>query len=200
MPALVRARIIACTSIEIKCRETPSQAQKKITRNIAFTSHNEHGSENLDFRVLASWGARLAPPCAAKEDVRLTRRRVECLAMNCFYHPDTPALGMCRWCQRGICTTCIAETASGLACLNRHEQLVQDMGKMMRENTKALGIMGSLLFVMGAVFGGYGLMQYVQNDYFDAISSLIGAVFILFGCVLIGKSLHARSKRTTTNV
>jgi hypothetical protein len=120
--------------------------------------------------------------------------------MNCFYHPDTPALGICRWCQRGICTACIAEAGGGLACLNRHEPQVQRMGKMMRENTSALAIMGSFILLMGLVFSGASLMEYVQNDYFEPMGLLIGVVFVLFGCVLIGKSLHARSKRTTTNV
>jgi fatty acid desaturase len=74
------------------------------------------------------------------------------------------------------------------------------MGKMMRENTSALAIMGSFILLMGLVFSGASLMEYVQNDYFEPMGLLIGVVFVLFGCVLIGKSLHARSKRTTTNV
>lgn len=76
--------------------------------------------------------------------------------MNCFYHREAAALGICRWCQRGICTDCIAQAGGGLACRERHEREVEAMHKIIRQSTDAPTIVGSMLLLMGLAMGGYG--------------------------------------------
>lgn len=41
--------------------------------------------------------------------------------MNCYYHPEVPAVGVCKSCGRGICTACAAEVEHGIACRERCE-------------------------------------------------------------------------------
>ncbi len=36
--------------------------------------------------------------------------------MNCFNHPDTPAIGICKFCQKGLCKECAYDLSHGLAC------------------------------------------------------------------------------------
>lgn len=42
--------------------------------------------------------------------------------MNCFYHPSSPAVGLCKSCQRGLCPECAVELPRGLACRERCEE------------------------------------------------------------------------------
>ncbi len=45
--------------------------------------------------------------------------------MVCYYHPDRPAVGLCKYCQRGLCSDCAAPAGDSLACRNLHEEQVQ---------------------------------------------------------------------------
>ncbi len=50
--------------------------------------------------------------------------------MNCYYHPDRPAVGVCKHCQRGLCAEDAALVADSLACKGRHENEVREMNLM----------------------------------------------------------------------
>jgi sulfite exporter TauE/SafE len=79
--------------------------------------------------------------------------------MNCYYHPDKPAIGLCKHCQRGVCSDCAALVEDCLACKNRHEEQVRAMGlqlvqaKRVRSdylrNTIFYGVVGGLFTVFG---------------------------------------------------
>ena len=45
--------------------------------------------------------------------------------MNCYYHPNQPAVGLCKHCQRGVCIACAADVDGSLACKERHEEQVR---------------------------------------------------------------------------
>lgn len=37
--------------------------------------------------------------------------------MNCFYHPEIPALGVCKHCSKGVCGRCAIDNSNqGLSC------------------------------------------------------------------------------------
>ena len=36
--------------------------------------------------------------------------------MRCFSHPDQDAVGICKSCQKGVCTACAVDLGKGLAC------------------------------------------------------------------------------------
>jgi len=44
--------------------------------------------------------------------------------MKCFYHQETEAVGLCYYCNRGLCAECAMEYTRGLACRNRCERHV----------------------------------------------------------------------------
>jgi hypothetical protein len=43
--------------------------------------------------------------------------------MNCFNHPDVPAVGICKACQKGLCMECVVDLGHGIACKNHREKV-----------------------------------------------------------------------------
>ena len=87
--------------------------------------------------------------------------------MNCFNHPDTPAIGLCKYCQRGLCSECAAIVDDVLACKNRHEDEVRQLGQLAARNLFQSKRAGSsytrnAIFygLVGVLFAGFGIMQY----------------------------------------
>ncbi|MBL1435881.1 MAG: hypothetical protein COB08_006745 [Rhodobacteraceae bacterium] len=104
--------------------------------------------------------------------------------MNCFYHPDASAVGVCKACSKGLCPECAADLGHGIACKNKHEQRVEDLEFIISKNTKALRaakknpLIGVLFFgFMGAVFCGFGLWGRAEISW---LSTVMGAGFLVF--------------------
>ena len=105
--------------------------------------------------------------------------------MNCFYHPNTPAIGLCKYCQRGLCTECAAVIDDVLACKNRHEGDVHMQEQLTARNLfqsrrVKSGYMRNAIFygLVGAVFAAFGLWQYKWLG-------LQAVVFIMLGGFLL---------------
>jgi len=105
--------------------------------------------------------------------------------MNCFYHPDQPAIGLCKYCQRGLCVECAALADDVLACKNRHEDEVHKLEQLaarslFQSRRVASGYMRNAIFygLVGAVFAGFGIWQYRWLG-------LQAVVFIMLGIFLL---------------
>ena len=83
--------------------------------------------------------------------------------MNCYYHPDKPAIGTCKHCQRGLCSDCAALVDDSIACKNRHEEQVYALEEMTRQNILRSERMKS---------------DYLRNTIFYGI---VGVLFTVFG-------------------
>ena len=91
--------------------------------------------------------------------------------MNCYYHPDNPALGLCKHCQRGLCSDCAALVISTplnpsddvLACKDRHEEQVREFVELTKQNILKSKRAGS---------------DYVRNTIFYGS---VGVLFTVFG-------------------
>jgi hypothetical protein len=86
--------------------------------------------------------------------------------MNCFYHPDRPAVGLCKYCQRGLCTECAAIIDDVLACKKRHEDEVRALEQLaarnlFRSKRVGSGYLRNAIFygLVGGVFAAFGLWQ-----------------------------------------
>lgn len=86
--------------------------------------------------------------------------------MNCYYHRDKPAIGLCKYCQRGLCSECSANAGDSLACKGLHEEQVQRMEGLMQQNllqSKRLGsdyLRNTIFYgVVGILFTGFGISQ-----------------------------------------
>lgn len=105
--------------------------------------------------------------------------------MNCFYHPTTPAVGICKYCQRGLCTDCAAVVDDVIACKNRHEDEVHKLEQLsarslFQSKRVASGFMRNAIFygLVGAAFAGFGLWQLKWLG-------LQAVVFIMLGVFLL---------------
>ena len=87
--------------------------------------------------------------------------------MNCFYHPTQPAIGLCKYCQRGLCTDCAAVMDDVLDCKGRHEDEVHQLEQLAARNLFQSKRVGSAynrnaIFygLVGVLFTGFGLIQF----------------------------------------
>ena len=109
--------------------------------------------------------------------------------MNCYYHPDQPAVGICKHCQRGLCADCVAEVDDSLACKDRHEEQVRALEALTARNLLQAGRVGSVYrrnalfyFLSGALFAGFGLYQ-IRFAGLQAIFLLLIGLFLLYAAV-----------------
>ena len=86
--------------------------------------------------------------------------------MVCFYHPDKSAIGLCRHCQRGLCSDCAAVVDDVLACKNRHEEQVHTLEEMTRQNilkskrTRSDYLRNTVFYgTVGLLFTAFGVSQ-----------------------------------------
>jgi len=84
----------------------------------------------------------------------------------CYYHPDKPAVGLCKYCQRGLCTECAANAGDSLACEGLHEEQVREMEALMEKNilqSKRVGsdyLRNTIFYgVVGILFSAFGISQ-----------------------------------------
>jgi hypothetical protein len=85
----------------------------------------------------------------------------------CYYHPDKSALGLCKYCQRGLCSDCAAFAGDSLACKNLHEEQVRGLEELMQRNILQSKRVGSdytrnTIFygIVGILFTAFGLSQF----------------------------------------
>ena len=109
--------------------------------------------------------------------------------MNCFYHPTTPAIGLCKHCQRGLCSECAAIVDDVLACTNRHEDEVHKLEKLTARNLFQSERVGSVYMknfsfygLVGVAFVGFG---WWQLDFLglQAVLFMALGVFLLYAAL-----------------
>ncbi len=86
--------------------------------------------------------------------------------MVCYYHPDRPAVGLCKYCQRGLCSDCAASAGDSLACKGLHEEQVRSMELLMQKNifqakrVRSDYVRNTIFYgIVGTLFAAFGLSQ-----------------------------------------
>ena len=109
--------------------------------------------------------------------------------MNCFYHPDKPAVGLCKHCQRGLCIACAADVEGNLACKDSHEEQVRALDSLTARNLLQAKRVGSVYsrnaifyFLVGVLFAGFGLYQFRFLG-LQAIFLIFIGVFLLYAAI-----------------
>lgn len=94
-------------------------------------------------------------------------------------------MGVCRHCQRGLCSDCVALVDDVLACKDRHEQAVQMALQWQRRGLQQFqrlraGYLRNAVFygLVGTLFAGFGLYQL-------RFLGLEAVFFILIGLCLL---------------
>jgi hypothetical protein len=109
--------------------------------------------------------------------------------MNCYYHPNQPAVGICKHCQRGLCVDCAVDVDGSLACKDRHEGQVHALDALTARNLLQTQRAGSVYsrnaifyFLVGILFAGFGLMQVRWLGWQGIFLMAIG-LFLLYAAV-----------------
>ncbi|MDX1444489.1 MAG: hypothetical protein R3270_12060, partial [Gammaproteobacteria bacterium] len=94
--------------------------------------------------------------------------------MNCYQHSHTPALGLCKHCQKAVCAECAIDTnGAGLACSAACENEVRDMQAIFdkskiiyRIGRKPSALNSNVLtyLMVGSLFAGYGIYDFVTGS------------------------------------
>lgn len=106
--------------------------------------------------------------------------------MKCFYHQESDAIGICKKCQKGLCSECATDLEHGIACKGKHEKEAGEIEALISRNIKAVPLQAASVSVtnfqylfIGAIFAGYG---FYQNNLF----------LILFGGAVVAYWLYLR--------
>ena len=107
--------------------------------------------------------------------------------MECFYHPATPAVGICKYCQKGLCRTCAVDVdGDGLACQDRHEQIVRWLSRYTRQAPRTGSRSGLVLIGIGVVFVVFGLSQVLGSALaLGGFLLVVGVAFLLQGANML---------------
>jgi hypothetical protein len=91
--------------------------------------------------------------------------------MNCYYHPEVPAVAICKYCQKGLCTECAVDLKHGISCKQHqaevnelydihfmHKQSAQNTSRVYKQSAVAMSFMGIAGVVGGLVIGRTGII------------------------------------------
>ena len=101
--------------------------------------------------------------------------------MVCYYHPDKPAVGLCKHCQRGLCADCAALIDDCLACRNRHEEQVGAMGlQLLQARRVGSDYIRNTIFygVVGILFTAFGISQLRYLGLQAVVYSMLGLALL----------------------
>lgn len=109
--------------------------------------------------------------------------------MNCFDHPETPTVGICKWCGKGRCSKCAAETEAGLVCPGPCAEWLALGMRMFRNNARVLRAAnvhsrtgGLYMLLTGAFFAAAAGWAYLGgNVFFAAFFGGLGLLLLGFG-------------------
>lgn len=86
--------------------------------------------------------------------------------MNCYYHPDKPAIGLCKHCQRGLCSECATLIDDVLACKDKHKGQVRALEEMTKQDilkskrTSSDYLRNTIFYgIVGLLFTAFGVSQ-----------------------------------------
>ena len=118
--------------------------------------------------------------------------------MNCFNHQSKAAIGICRWCGKGICEECFTETAGGLACsaicekrLAVISQTITTSDDLIRTANRQVRSTGVYGIVTGILFVGFGIWSYTSGETFlPVFFGAIGLVLFALGFVRLTREKY----------
>jgi hypothetical protein len=125
--------------------------------------------------------------------------------MNCFEHENSPALGTCKTCSKGICKLCARIEESGIFCSDKCAAAGASLHSMNQRALKIYGIgqsktplgTGVVIYaVMGAVFLGVAAVPFLRFGTFDEADWFALAMGVAF----IGIAFYARVRQKQTGL
>ena len=117
--------------------------------------------------------------------------------MYCYRHPTADAVGICKSCNKGLCTECAVDVGQGIACKNSCEQDVKDLNaivsyskKVCTKTTASCYKQAIFSGLLGLVFIIYG---FAESD-MQTFMFPVGIIFLLMMLFMIYTGLSYKSK------
>jgi len=111
--------------------------------------------------------------------------------MNCFYHSEKAAVGICKSCGRGLCMDCAADIQNGLACKDRCEERAARINKIIDRNPQMIAAANTqvltqkiVLLLLGLVIMGLGVFVGFDRTIYGVPLILLGVVFLVRGILI----------------
>ena len=104
--------------------------------------------------------------------------------MNCYYHQDSTAVGICRSCAKGICADCAIDGV--MVCSEECREKTENIENLIdkRNDDPKFSLSQLLLFPSFMVFMGVVLLVILYvSERLGTLTVLIPAGFIVFGLV-----------------
>lgn len=117
--------------------------------------------------------------------------------MHCFNHLDTPAVGICRACSKGLCKDCATDLGHSLACKDKHIEVVESLNRLVTKNTEIQTINTKNRYLMPVFYGFTGLTFFLYgifSKYPMGFATVLGAGFIVFAAFTLAISRQAWRK------
>lgn len=121
--------------------------------------------------------------------------------MNCYNHPATAALGICKNCHKDICKTCLTDLGDGLACRGTCETEVQKINRLFRRNEKTYKVYyrrQRVLSIFWIVLGGFLISIDLLLAQKPGINVVLGGILLMIGIVSLTQFLKADAEDETT--
>ncbi|MHA1755570.1 MAG: hypothetical protein ACTSVV_02285 [Promethearchaeota archaeon] len=76
--------------------------------------------------------------------------------MKCYYHPQKDAVGICKTCNRGICSDCLAQDCNSIACKDHCEQVKEldnfiETNKTIHEKIGAVYALNAFIYLVSGM-------------------------------------------------
>ena len=106
--------------------------------------------------------------------------------MKCYTHQDTDSIGICKACQKAVCSTCVIDTGRGIACSKECETEVHDQNAIIDKSKRIYSIGSSsklpptgiiMYFMFSLLFISWGIYNSVIRDRIDYFTILMGVGF-----------------------
>jgi len=108
--------------------------------------------------------------------------------MKCFTHRAQDAIGVCRACQKGLCSECVVDHGYALSCRGDCEQEVGFARKQNIAARKLVLAQKHNRYLAPGFFAIAGLVFIATDAWegsFSAFRSGLGVLFILFGVAIV---------------
>lgn len=108
--------------------------------------------------------------------------------MECFAHPGSDAVGICKTCGKAVCRDCVVDTGFAIACSESCASEATALHQMNQAGKRLYGIgvdrkklpSGIVMWLLfGTLFSGYGVFEFMQDSGLQWFPSLFGAASFL---------------------
>lgn len=118
--------------------------------------------------------------------------------MECFSHPGTGSVGVCKSCGKAVCRTCARDISFALVCSESCAREAAELHEINQRGKKLYGIgvdrkklpSGVVMWLLfGTMFGGFGVYTYLRSGVPDWFLLIFG-----LACFVIAAMAYRRVK------